>query len=66
MKETTVSMRVQKKDREIWGKAARNSKNLSAFFISRINLAIKYHKLIEQAEKSGLKISAMKIGVNNT
>lgn len=64
MKSKTVSVRVEEKDRETWGKAAREYKNLSAFFISMIRDAWRYRYVIEQAKKldaAGIKPSAMEV-----
>jgi len=57
MKTKTVSVRVEEKDRQAWGKAAKGFKNLSAFFVLSVRTAYKYRKLIELAariESSGL------------
>lgn len=57
MKTKTVSVRVEEKDRQAWGKAAKGCKNLSAFFVSSVRLAWKYRKLIKLAveiESGGL------------
>jgi len=61
MKTKTVSMRVESTDRKRFIKAARNHKNLSAFLSSSARRMIKFRQLIEQAEKLGLKTSAMKV-----
>jgi len=64
MKSKTVSVRVEEKDRETWGKAAREYKNLSAFFVAMIRDAWRFRHVIEQAKKleqTGFKISAMEV-----
>ena len=57
MKTKTVSVRIEEKDRETWGKAAKGHKNLSAFLVSSVKTAWKYRKLIKlaaQIESGGL------------
>jgi uncharacterized protein (DUF1778 family) len=66
MKTKTVSLRVEKKTREKWSRAARDSKNLSAFLLSCVNKATRYRRIIEQAEKlerAGFKPSAMEVKI---
>jgi hypothetical protein len=50
MKTKSISIRIEDKDFEKWNKAAREYKNLSAFFLSMIGDAFKYRALIEQVK----------------
>jgi len=64
MKSNTVSMRIEAKDRKQFGKAAREHKNLSAFLLSAARQAIKYRRLIEQAEILSKDYTASKLEVS--
>jgi len=64
MKETTVSLRISKQDRQKAGKAAREHKNLSAFFLQAANSVIRYQRLLKQIkalEKQGVPLKALEV-----
>jgi hypothetical protein len=64
MKSKTISLRIEEKDRARWGKAAREYKNLSAFFLHMVADAFRYRALIAQAKKmesNGVKKTALKV-----
>ncbi|MFA5187523.1 MAG: hypothetical protein WC551_13670 [Patescibacteria group bacterium] len=51
MKSRMISMRVEEGKRRRWGKAAREHKNLSAFFDYAVGKYMKCRRLIEQVER---------------
>jgi hypothetical protein len=64
-KSTRLFVRISDNDKQLMWKAARGHKNLSAFLLSAARLAIKYRKLLVQAEamagqftKSELRLTA--------
>lgn len=50
MKTKSISIRIGDKDFEKWHKAAREYKNLSAFFLHMIGDAFRYRALIERVK----------------
>lgn len=64
MKSTKLFVRIAGDEKAAMVKASRGYKSLSAFLLSSVRKAIKYRRLIEQAEKltaAGIKISAMEV-----
>jgi hypothetical protein len=53
-------IRITAEEKNRFEKAA-GSKGLSFFVLSSVRLAIKYRRLIEDAQKMGLKSSSMKV-----
>jgi hypothetical protein len=53
-------IRITSEEKKKLEKAA-GSKGLSFFILSSVRLAIKYRRLIEQAQKLGLKSASMKV-----
>ena len=64
MKSTKLFVRIEQDEKAALMKAGVGHKSLSAFLLSSMRKAIKYRRLIEQAEKltaAGIKISAMEV-----
>ena len=63
-KETRLFVRVSTEEKRQMSKAAREHKNLSAFLLSAARQAIKYRRLIEQAEILSKDYTASKLEVS--
>lgn len=65
IKSEKLLVRITKEEKQKFSKAARKYKNLSAFLLSAGRMLIKYHRLIEQAEKltnaQNLKVSVIEV-----